>query len=292
VIISNDLGADPDGLFAFVHQVLSPSTEVPLVVGAHALLPTDPFDQGKQEADDACAAAVQMLELMGKSRSIKAYAGSNTGLPDAKTPIVTDGARAIVAEAMRTDTSLPLYLTAGGSLTDFASAYLMEPAIAGQATLIWIGGAPYPADGHEYNLAADPIAAQVLFNDSTMPIWQVPSDVYSMCMDAERFVAERRDERRVKGHDFSVSADLDAPPRLADGIGCSGLIVHDEGDSRVSLDVAELLAPGQRRAADVDGCGSVVHPEGHGGGSAALHLARWSPGVPADARPSMCTRHQ
>ena len=42
-------------------------------------------------------------------------------------------------------------------MTDFASAYLMEPAI------------------------------QVLFNDSTIPIWQVPNDVYSMCMvsDAE-----------------------------------------------------------------------------------------------------------
>src|SRR5262249_24119165 len=28
----------------------------------------------------------------------------------------------------------------------------------------------------------DPVAAQVVFNQSTMPIWQIPSDVYSMCM--------------------------------------------------------------------------------------------------------------
>jgi inosine-uridine preferring nucleoside hydrolase len=187
VIISNDLGADPDGLFAFVHQVLSTSAEIPLVVGAHALLPSDPFDTGAHEADDAYRMATTMLTLMGKSRSIPAYAGANTGLPDARTPVVTDAARAIVAEAMRTDTTLPLYLTAGGSLTDFASAYLMEPAIAGKATLIWIGGSPYPAGGGEYNLNADLIAAQVLFNDSTIPIWQVPNDVYSMCMvsDAE-----------------------------------------------------------------------------------------------------------
>lgn len=187
VIISNDLGADPDGLFAFVHQVLCTSAQIPLVVGAHALLPTDPFDTGKYEANDAYQMAVQMLKLMGKSSAIPAYAGANTGLPDAKTPVITDAARAIVAESMRTDTTLPLYLTAGGSLTDFASAYLMEPAIADKATLIWIGGSPYPAGGGEYNLNADLIAAQVLFNDSTIPIWQVPNDVYSMCMvsDAE-----------------------------------------------------------------------------------------------------------
>jgi purine nucleosidase len=187
VIISNDLGGDPDGLFAFVHQVLSTSVEIPLAVGAHCLLPKDPFDTGKYEADDAYHYARTMLELMGKSRQIPAYAGSNTALPDAKTPVVTDAARAIVTEAMRADTTLPLYLTAGGSLTDFASAYLMEPAIAGKATLVWIGGAPYPDGGGEYNLNADLTAAQVLFNDSTIPIWQVPSDVYSMCMvsDAE-----------------------------------------------------------------------------------------------------------
>ena len=72
MIISNDLGGDPDGLFAFVHQVLSTSAEIPLVAGAHCLLPTDPFDKGKREADDAYRYAVQMLRLMGKSRSIPA----------------------------------------------------------------------------------------------------------------------------------------------------------------------------------------------------------------------------
>src|ERR1035441_690902 len=81
--------------------------------------------------------------------------------------------------------------------------------------------------------------------------------------DAERFLAERRDERRVKGHDLDLAAKLNAPPGLADRIGCSGLVVHDEGDSRISLDVAELLAPCQRRATDVDGSSVSVHPEGY-----------------------------
>ncbi|GAB3980116.1 hypothetical protein GCM10029978_077320 [Actinoallomurus acanthiterrae] len=181
VIISNDLGADPDGLFAFVHQVMSPSTDVPLVVGAHAQLPSDPFDTGKYQAEDSYKAAVTMLRLMRRG-DVKAYAGSNDALKDSSTPRETAGAKAIVAEAMRTDTSLPLYITAGGTLTDVASAFLMEPSIAGKVTLVWIGGKPYPAGGSEYNFNADPVAAQVVFNQSTMPIWQIPSDVYSMCM--------------------------------------------------------------------------------------------------------------
>ncbi|MGY0063990.1 nucleoside hydrolase [Streptomyces sp. LZ34] len=191
-IISNDFGADPDGLFALVHHVLSPSTEVRQVIGAHALLPTDPFDKAEHQAQHAYENAVKVLRLMGR-KDVKACAGSNDKLKDAKTPIVTAGAEAIVAEAMRTDTKLPLYITAGGTLTDVASAYLMEPKIADKATLVWIGGASYPDGGKEYNFSTDPIAAQVLFNDSTIPIWQIPSDVYGMCMvsdfELQRYVA-------------------------------------------------------------------------------------------------------
>ncbi|GAA4622651.1 hypothetical protein GCM10023196_015700 [Actinoallomurus vinaceus] len=167
-----------------------------MVVGAHAQLPTDPFDTGKYQAEDSHQAAVTMLRLMRRS-DVKAYAGSNDALKDATTPRVTAGAKAIVAEATRTDTDLPLYITAGGTLTDVASAYLMEPGIAGKATLVWIGGKPYPAGGSEYNFNADPLAAQVLFNQSSMPIWQIPSDVYSMCMvsdfELQQYVATADD---------------------------------------------------------------------------------------------------
>ena len=62
----------------------------------------------------------------------------------------------------------------------------MEPRIAGRLTLVWIGGPEYPdlsppppgADEMEYNLQIDPIAAQVVFNDSDLDIWQVPRNLY------------------------------------------------------------------------------------------------------------------
>ena len=66
-----------------------------------------------------------------------------------------------------------------GPLTDLASAYLQEPRIAGRLTAIWIGGAPYPVGGPEFNLGNDVNAVNVVFG-STMPVWQVPKNVYEM----------------------------------------------------------------------------------------------------------------
>ena len=87
-----------------------------------------------------------------------------------------------VAEAMRDDVKTPLYYAAGGGLTDLASAWLMEPRIAERLTLVWIGGLEYldlappvpGVTGTEYNLNIDITSGQVVFNDSAIPIWQVP----------------------------------------------------------------------------------------------------------------------
>ena len=60
------------------------------------------------------------MRLRGKVRVVQ---GSNVGLTDATTPQRSAGAEAIVAEAMRTDTDLPLFVTLGAGLTELASAY-------------------------------------------------------------------------------------------------------------------------------------------------------------------------
>ena len=73
----------------------------------------------------------------------------------------------------------PLFVTFMGPLTDIASAYLLEPAIAGRLTVIWIGGGRYPAGGPEFNLGNDIHAANVVFS-SPIPLWQVPKNVYEM----------------------------------------------------------------------------------------------------------------
>src|SRR5699024_11807770 len=83
----------------------------------------------------------------------------------------------------------------GWGRTNLASAVLTQPKVAEHMTVVWIGGneheglaSPPPhAMPIEYNLFIDVTAGQVVFNDSQLPIWQVPRNVYRQCLvsDAE-----------------------------------------------------------------------------------------------------------
>jgi Inosine-uridine preferring nucleoside hydrolase len=188
VVIDNDFSGDPDGLLQLVHHLLSPSVEIRAVIGS--AVPTgDPFDPTGRSADHARDRIVEVLTMMGLGDRVRALAGSNLPLPSRTSPQVSDGGEALIAEAMRTDTDLPLYAVFGASLTQLASAYLFEPAIADRLTAVWIGGPEYPGtaappgtSGPEYNLRIDITAAQVVFNDSPISLWQVPRDAYRQAL--------------------------------------------------------------------------------------------------------------
>jgi inosine-uridine nucleoside N-ribohydrolase len=112
--------------------------------------------------------------------------GAVPPLSDRKSPNDSPGVQAIIKEAMRDDTTQPLFVVCGASLTEIASAWLLEPRIADRLTLVWIGGhehdelASPPPGGTdlEYNLNIDPIAAQVVFNDSNLKVWQFARNMY------------------------------------------------------------------------------------------------------------------
>src|SRR5215470_15363381 len=185
VIIDNDFGGDPDGLFELVQHLLSPSVEIRAIIGSH-LKPGDGFDPSKETATHAKQKIEEVLSIMGMSNKYPVYQGSNFPLENDSTAQQSDAANAIIKEAMRDDTKLPLYVVCGAGLTDIASAYLLEPKIAGRLTLIWIGGPEYaelatPPPGYtslEYNLGIDIKAGRVVFNKSSIPLWQVPRNVY------------------------------------------------------------------------------------------------------------------
>ncbi|MDN3496831.1 nucleoside hydrolase [Planococcus sp. APC 4015] len=194
VIIDNDFSGDPDDLYQLVHHLLSPATDIRLVVASH-LRADDPFDPSGRSATNSAAVAHDVFARMGLTSTEIIVEGSNDALADRTTPQPADAVDAIIAEALREDVSTPLYYVAGGGLTDLASAVLVEPRIAERMTVVWIGGPEHdglavPPPGAmpvEYNLLIDPIAGQVVFNDSQLTIWQVPRDVYRQCLvsDAE-----------------------------------------------------------------------------------------------------------
>lgn len=188
VMIDNDFGGDPDGLFQLAHHILSPSLEIKGIIGSRNY--EGGFYGSPSTSTYACAQVNELLTAMRLTGKFPVYEGGNSGLTDLKSPIVSEGAKAIVQEAMREDTKMPLYVVCGAGLTSIASAYLIEPRIAKKIILVWIGGGEYHGltatplteNNPEYNLGIDIKACQVIFNISNISIWQVPRNTYRQAL--------------------------------------------------------------------------------------------------------------
>lgn len=195
VIIDNDLGGDPDGLFQLAHHLMSPSVEIRGIIASHL------YEQGfggPGTSEYAKEQAMKVINILGLEDSVDVYLDKSQSMVDVTKPIDSEAVQVIIKEAIRTDTDMPLYVVCGGGLTNIASAYLLEPEIAEKIILVWIGGPEYtdiaiPPPGYttlEYNLGIDIKAAQVIFNDSDINIWQVPRNVYRqpIMSDAELLI--------------------------------------------------------------------------------------------------------
>lgn len=173
LITDTDAKNEADDDFAVVQALLSPKIDNVGLVAAH---------YGQRRHADSMLRSFKELETvvdkMGFTGQVPIYHGAKHGLPDAATPVDSEGIRLIIDEAMKAD-DRPLYVIFLGPLTDIASAYLIEPRIARRLTVIWIGGGLYPNGGEEYNLSNDIHAVNVVFA-SNMEVWQVPKDVYEM----------------------------------------------------------------------------------------------------------------
>lgn len=220
VIIDNDFSGDPDGLFQLVHHILSPSVEIRGIIGSH-LKPGDGFDPSNETASNAKKKVEEVLAIMKLTNTYNVYQGSNLAITNDSTPQISDATKAIVKEAMRNDTKLPLYIVCGAGLTDIASAYLLEPKIAERITLIWIGGPEYtdltlPPPGYtslEYNLGIDIKAGQIIFNKSPIPIWQVNRSAYRQAMVSYATLLTKVKTQGVIGE--YLSATLERVMRMA-----------------------------------------------------------------------------
>ena len=189
VITDNDYSGDPDGLFQLAHLLLSPSVEIRAIVGSH-LRPGDGFDPSKNQSQNAANKARELMQAMGITPAIPVLAGSPVAMTNDSTPVKSEAVNLIIREALRTDTTLPLYVVCGGSLTEIASALLTEPRIADKLTVIWIGGPEYPdlalpPPGNptpEYNVNLDMASVQAVFNRTRVHLWQVPRNAYRQAM--------------------------------------------------------------------------------------------------------------
>ncbi|MBO4299473.1 MAG: nucleoside hydrolase, partial [Clostridia bacterium] len=93
--------------------------------------PADGMERSYQEI-------LKLLSLSGMERPV--FRGSETYLPDEKTPVDSDAARDLAERAAAYTPDKPLYVATIGAITNVASALLMKPEIADRIVVVWLGG--------------------------------------------------------------------------------------------------------------------------------------------------------
>lgn len=175
MIVYTDCKNEADDQFALAHHLMTPKFIVKGIVGGHFNL--NPQEYGSGHTAQASVDEIKkVLELMDLSDCCEVYKGAEYPLQDENSSNISDGAKFIVEEAMKEDEH-PLFIACQGGITDLASAILMEPRICERMTAIWIGGGIYPEGGFEFNLKQDIAAANIVMR-SSMPVWQIPMNVY------------------------------------------------------------------------------------------------------------------
>jgi inosine-uridine nucleoside N-ribohydrolase len=180
VIVHSDIAAEADDQYAIVHHLLTPSENVVGIIAANFEWRFRTFprlaSQRYTSMEKSYEEGRKVLESMGID-DVPLIKGAVHEIKGLENLPESPGADFIIKEAMKEDDT-PLFIALQAGITDLAIAYLKEPRIADRLTAVWIGGSKYPQGGSESNMRQDILASQIIFS-SNIPLWQIPSNVYS-----------------------------------------------------------------------------------------------------------------
>ena len=172
VILDTDAYNEIDDQFAISYLLLS---EGKLKVKA---LYAAPFFNNMSEgpADGREKSYKEIKKLLGllKREDVPVYRGSEGYLPDEQTPVISDAARDLAARCEDYSPEKPLYVVAIGAITNVASAMLLNPNVAKNCVVVWLGGHSLEySDNGEFNARQDVAADRVIYF-SGAPFVQLP----------------------------------------------------------------------------------------------------------------------
>lgn len=118
---------------------------------------------------------LRVYDRLGQDGRGTTFRGSEAWMTDTGAAVPSPACDDLIERAMARDPeAAPLYVVAIGACTNVSSAILARPEIADRIVVVWLGGHPwYWRHTHEFNLAGDLVASQMLF-DSGVPLVQVP----------------------------------------------------------------------------------------------------------------------
>ena len=141
MVLDTDTYNEVDDQFALSYALLSPEK---LNVQAIYAAPfyNDRSGGPKDGMEKSYGEILRLLDRLGVDPEGRVFRGSESYLPDGRTPVDSPAARDLVARAMARPEDDPLYVVASGAITNVASAILMEPRITRRIVVVWLGGHP------------------------------------------------------------------------------------------------------------------------------------------------------
>ena len=173
VVLDTDAYNEVDDQFAIAYLLRSKErADVKAIYAAPFLnsRSTDPRDGMEKSYDEI----ERLLSLMGESLPV--FRGSDAFLTNEKEPVISPAALDLAKKAKQYSPQKPLYVVAIGAITNVASAILLEPLVAENTVVVWLGGhARHYHDNKEFNLFQDIAAARVVMG-SGVPFVQLPCE--------------------------------------------------------------------------------------------------------------------
>ena len=175
VVLDTDAYNEIDDQFAIAYMLTYPEKLNVKGICAAPFLnekSTSPGDGMEKSYDEI----LKLLKLARREElSEIVYKGSLDYLADETTPQDSPAARFMASLADEYSPERPLYIAAIGAITNVASAFLMNPKMAENCVVVWLGGnalsSPWAAS--EFNMMQDIAAARVVIG-SGVPFVQLP----------------------------------------------------------------------------------------------------------------------
>lgn len=173
MVLDTDTYNEIDDQFALAYALLSPER---LNVEAIYAAPftndrsSGPGDGMEKSYDEI----LRLLERLKVDPAGYVFRGSTEYLSSRSEAERSPAAVDLVERAMAAGEDDPLYVVAIGSISNVASAMLIEPEIIRRIVIVWLGGNPvHVPQTREFNLMQDPAASQLIF-DSGVPLVHIP----------------------------------------------------------------------------------------------------------------------
>ncbi|MBQ8696843.1 MAG: nucleoside hydrolase [Clostridia bacterium] len=183
VVLDTDAFNEVDDQFAIAYLLRSEEK-----LNTVAIYAAPFFNWLSKDAEDGMEKSyneiLKVLSIMGEEQNV--IKGSRSFMSEDDVPVISDAAKDLAERAEHYSPENPLYVVATGAITNVASALLINPKVAENTVVVWLGGhGQHYFHAGEFNMRSDYSAARAVFK-SGVPFVQVPCFGVSHCFTISR----------------------------------------------------------------------------------------------------------